>query len=464
MFFILIKGSSCHCQPVSFTHHNIFSNFDGAFDCYISNIDGDDDNDIVACGVDDNTLGWWENDGTGNFTTHILPSSYLEPITVYAADMDNDSDVDILCGYFDGEHFGWWENDGVENFNYHMIDGHLPLIRCVYAVDLDQDDDLDVLIAVEDLDLVAWYENNGNQNFSRHNIISHGANDPHYVTAADLDNDEDLDVVAAFYDGDGIVCWENDGLENFTPQRITTHLNGPWVVTPVDLNQDGHTDLLSSGRSGDIVAWAENLGFWNFQNNVIGVGSSLDGAKDACAADFDFDDDLDIVVIAAFEDQIIWGENDGWQNFQPHIIASGYDFPYRIQVGDMDGDFDIDIVSVAYNDDVLDWWENTYFDSHTSDLNLSTASQLIPNENIISVHPNPFNPSTTISFDLPEAGQVSLKVYDVMGREVAKLFEGYKIAGTHEVIFDAKDLVSGMYFIRLEAGKSAGVKKILLLK
>lgn len=79
-------------------------------------------------------------------------------------------------------------------------------------------------------------------------------------------------------------------------------------------------------------------------------------------------------------------------------------------------------------------------------------------------YPNPFNPSTTISFDLPEAGNVSLKVYDIAGREVAKLMNGYQNAGNHEVIFDAEGLTSGVYFVRLEAGGFRQTKKILLIK
>ena len=78
--------------------------------------------------------------------------------------------------------------------------------------------------------------------------------------------------------------------------------------------------------------------------------------------------------------------------------------------------------------------------------------------------PNPFNSSTTISFDLPEAGKVSLIVYDIQGREVAKLVDGMKPAGSHQIVLDAKDLTSGVYFARLTAGEFRQVRKMLLVK
>ena len=79
-------------------------------------------------------------------------------------------------------------------------------------------------------------------------------------------------------------------------------------------------------------------------------------------------------------------------------------------------------------------------------------------------YPNPFNPSTTFSFSLPKAGIVTLTVYDITGREVAKLVDGYKVKGLHEVTFDADGLSSGVYFARLEAGEFKQVRKILLIK
>ncbi|MFA3783586.1 T9SS type A sorting domain-containing protein [Melioribacteraceae bacterium 4301-Me] len=86
-------------------------------------------------------------------------------------------------------------------------------------------------------------------------------------------------------------------------------------------------------------------------------------------------------------------------------------------------------------------------------------------------YPNPFNPTTKISFSLPEASYVTLKVYDVLGREIAVLVDENKPAGRYEIQFDASELPSGIYFYRiaihsdrLTAGNKTFVRKMLLIK
>ena len=78
--------------------------------------------------------------------------------------------------------------------------------------------------------------------------------------------------------------------------------------------------------------------------------------------------------------------------------------------------------------------------------------------------PNPFNPLSQLRFDLPEAGDVSLIIYDIQGREVAILADSWKPAGTHNVRFDGSDFSSGMYFVRLKAGEFTQTQKMLLIK
>ena len=79
-------------------------------------------------------------------------------------------------------------------------------------------------------------------------------------------------------------------------------------------------------------------------------------------------------------------------------------------------------------------------------------------------YPNPFNPSTTIRFGLPESAQVRLAVYDVLGRQVRVLLDGVREAGTHEVVFDASDLPSGTYLYRLETPQGSFGRTMLLAK
>jgi hypothetical protein len=89
----------------------------------------------------------------------------------------------------------------------------------------------------------------------------------------------------------------------------------------------------------------------------------------------------------------------------------------------------------------------------------------IPTEfTLYNNYPNPFNPSTTIRYSIPSQGFVSLKIYDVLGKEVASLINTEQPAGFYEVRFDAAELSSGIYFYQLETGSFIQSKKMLLMK
>jgi hypothetical protein len=79
-------------------------------------------------------------------------------------------------------------------------------------------------------------------------------------------------------------------------------------------------------------------------------------------------------------------------------------------------------------------------------------------------YPNPFNPTTTIRFAIPQNEQVTLKVYDLLGREVATLVNEQRRAGTFEEHFDASHLASGVYIYKLTAGNFAASRKFILMK
>jgi len=79
-------------------------------------------------------------------------------------------------------------------------------------------------------------------------------------------------------------------------------------------------------------------------------------------------------------------------------------------------------------------------------------------------YPNPFNPTTTISFNLPKQSHITLKVYNILGQEVAILMNEVKSAGSYREVFNASSLPSGVYVYKLTAGSYIETKKMLLLK
>ena len=79
-------------------------------------------------------------------------------------------------------------------------------------------------------------------------------------------------------------------------------------------------------------------------------------------------------------------------------------------------------------------------------------------------YPNPFNPVTTLRFSLPIDSQVSLTIYNLQGREVVSLVDGNMAAGYHSVLWNADSHSSGLYFVKMKAGKYIITQKLMLIK
>ncbi|NWF88616.1 MAG: T9SS type A sorting domain-containing protein, partial [Ignavibacteriaceae bacterium] len=83
---------------------------------------------------------------------------------------------------------------------------------------------------------------------------------------------------------------------------------------------------------------------------------------------------------------------------------------------------------------------------------------------LLQNYPNPFNPSTRIQYSIAEPGLVSVKVFDVLGRQIADLVNSQQSAGTYTVDFNAQNLSAGVYLYKIESGSFQATKKMILLK
>ena len=124
--------------------------------------------------------------------------------------------------------------------------------------------------------------------------------------------------------------------------------------------------------------------------------------------------------------------------FRDNNLLSG-SYTYRLKQTDYDGSF-------AYSDEV--------------EINIEQPSVFYLGQN----YPNPFNPSTNIKYSIPVDGIVTLKVYDLLGKEVSTLVNDYKQAGTFDVVFDGSNLASGVYYYQLKTGELSATKKLMLTK
>ncbi len=105
--------------------------------------------------------------------------------------------------------------------------------------------------------------------------------------------------------------------------------------------------------------------------------------------------------------------------------------------------------------------DGTYKYSGEAEVTIAVPKEFALNQNF----PNPFNPSTTIAFDIPEQSQVTLKIYDLLGKEVATLVNNEVVAaGNHTKQWNASNIPSGVYFYKLIAGNYTATKKLVLMK
>jgi hypothetical protein len=149
---------------------------------------------------------------------------------------------------------------------------------------------------------------------------------------------------------------------------------------------------------------------------------------------------------------ISWGAdtrltNDPAESFYPSISISN------------------SVLHVVWSDERDGNMEIYYKRNPTGNVGIQNINTEIPKEyKLMQNYPNPFNPSTVISFQLLVVGQVSLKVYDILGKEIATLVNETLQPGTYEVTFDGSNFSSGIYFYKLSTTEFSDTKRLVLLK
>ena len=123
----------------------------------------------------------------------------------------------------------------------------------------------------------------------------------------------------------------------------------------------------------------------------------------------------------------------------------------------------------SLDDEIIEYAETEEFIANMNDwngLNTFSLSRIIAPEEfgLGDAYPNPFNPTTSLTLDIPEAGQVSVQVYNLIGQVVATLASGYMDADTYTLTWDASNLSSGMYFVKAETAGKVTTQKLMLMK
>jgi predicted outer membrane repeat protein len=274
---------------------------------FATDVDGDGDTDVLsASDYDQITL--HVNDGSSDpsFTSQIVSADAREIQSIYAADVNEDGNTDVLSASRDDDTVAWYENDGSASFTERTITTSANGASSVYAADINGDDTTDVVFSAQYDNTVAWYDQTADSTYT----ITTSVNDPRNVNAADVDGDGDTDIFSDAYNGEEVQLYENDGTSNpsFSSTRVVRDYSGFFRdIHTSDINDDGDVDLLLADSGNNEITWHENDGSGSFTEKV--VSSSVDGASSVSAADMDGDGDVDPLSAASFDNTIAYYEN-----------------------------------------------------------------------------------------------------------------------------------------------------------
>jgi len=488
----------------------------GAQSVYAADLDGDTEKDVLSVSEYDDKIAWYENridEGQGfpNSTAiNPLPNAN-EPTSVYAVDVDNDGDKDVLSASARDDKIAWYENrdsDGVSRIQ-NVITTNADRAYSVYAADVDNDGDKDILSASVFDDKIAWYENKDLGGVSTtQNVITTNASVAFSVYAADVDNDGDKDILSASSRDNKIAWYENldDGGVSTTQKVITTSADGARSVYAADVDGDGDKDILSASldnsasSDNDKISWYENLDSGAISTTQNVITTSADGALSVYAADLDGDNDKDVLSASSTDDKIAWYENtsgvlpvefasfDAQQHSDAVVLTwrtaseqnnAGFEVQRRVSSGwepisfvegagttseaqtyrYRDTDLPYEADSVTYRLKQVDTDGATSF-SGTRTLKIGAPERIA----LHAPFPNPARGQVTIRYALPRKEDVSIRVYDVLGRQVATLQRGTEDVGRKEVQVSTSDLSSGTYFVRMQAGEKLKMKRLTVVK
>jgi len=378
-------------------------------------------------------------------------------------DFDNDGDLDLLQGNFGSPNWLFRiEYPAMNEIAQSAgIAGYPEEFKHPLVGDFDNDGWFDIF-CITYLEYGETAECLYRQDSPMHfaNIINASGIDPlapsYRGVVADLDNDGWLDIVTFDSNSGSTYFWHNDGDGTFTDVAseagLTLDNSEACAAAVGDINADGFLDiyLMKYGSGNSPNRLFLNGGNGNHWLQIALRGSDSNGLG------------LGSRVKAVAGDLVQWRDVGGGRG------ESCSNAPY-VQLG-LGSHSVVDSLYVMWSSGRMDMMTDLPADQRITVVEGSVSvgnsgqNSLPVSFRLQPAYPNPFNPTTTLGFTIPNDSQVNLSVYDIAGRKVATLVNGMKSAGTYQVTFDGSGLASGVYFCRLEAGEYSAAQKMVLMK
>ena len=427
--------------------------------------------------IDSNGRMWLASDATTDINVRWSDSPYSVwngPETIGTAGNTNDDICAVTA--FDGNKIGvLWSNQSAEQFQFkYHIDGNSPsnwsalevaasgslgggvaddhinfavgtngILYAAVKTSYDRDNQPAIALLERETNPVDW-------NFYG---VQNG-NGTRPIALLDVD-DETIFIVYQQYTGGGKIMYKYSDINSISFPSAETRLNPSdnqdyqdIASTKQNFTSDvailftvDHTDFIWTG----VLAGTEPLPveLSAFDAIVMGDRIILNWRTETEINNYGFD----VERLLENSDWENLGFVEGYGNsnspknysFTDHDISRSGQYEYRLKQIDNDGQFEY---------------------SHIISVYVGAPADFYLSQN----YPNPFNPSTNIDYSIPKSSKVSLKVYDILGKEVASLVDEFKETGTYTVTFDASNLAGGIYLCVISAGDFVQTKKMSLVK
>ena len=441
------------------------------------------------------------NAGTLSSNPDWISGDLVYTFSCALGDADGDGDLDLAVA--GGESYNsnpeqariYYNNGGVlESLPSWKSQGFIYSYD-VNWFDMENDGDLDLVFANESFPNYIFQNDNGvigtipiwqsaDASMQANSLFLGDVNKDGFIDLAISDNNQ-LGGTGRFK-----IYLNNNGMLNTTPYWSSAFSGYSSGILLADINFDSNIDLITGGWWNPIRIYLNNNGSFNTNpeytsstNSVVEAIFCGDVDKDAASNEYYIfiskgSKKLFILPfnnLQAIESVVVWPDTlpineycfdleNGWVSFQS-VPDSGIEVAIDMVVS-----YDLDLGVTNWDSNIGNYLFINNLNPVSANLNEGLPEDYMLYQN----YPNPFNPTTKIKFTIPQTdsplqggargGLVTLKVYDVLGNEIATLIDEYKPAGIYEVEFNGSELSSGIYFYQIRTGDFVQSKKMILIR